>query len=114
VDFLKGASKIILTHHERFDGSGYPHGLKGEAIPIGARVFAVVDALDAITSDRPYRKAKPFRDAREEIRRFSGRQFDPAIIEAFLSVPEPIWSGIRESVNRQADRSAEECAAPES
>ncbi|MEW6542376.1 MAG: HD domain-containing phosphohydrolase [Nitrospirota bacterium] len=113
VDFLKGASKIILAHHERFDGSGYPHGLKGEAIPIGARVFAVVDALDAITSDRPYRKAKPFRDAREEIRRFSGRQFDPAVIEAFLSVPEPIWSGIRESVNRQADRSAEECAAPE-
>jgi HD-GYP domain-containing protein (c-di-GMP phosphodiesterase class II) len=102
VDFLRGASKIILTHHERFDGSGYPYGLKGDAIPFGARIFAVVDALDAITSDRPYRKAQPFSQAREEIARFAGRQFDPRVVEAFLSVPEHTWSDIREAVNQQA------------
>ncbi|TAJ23184.1 MAG: response regulator, partial [Nitrospirae bacterium] len=101
VDFLKGASKIILAHHERFDGQGYPHGLRGEAIPIGARVFAVVDALDAITSDRPYRKSQSFEKARGEILRHSGQQFDPVIVEAFLSVPQATWSNIREEVQQQ-------------
>jgi HD-GYP domain-containing protein (c-di-GMP phosphodiesterase class II) len=108
VDFLQGASKIILAHHERYDGQGYPNGLKESAIPIGARVFAVVDTLDAITSDRPYRKAKSFTSACEEIGRHRGRQFDPAIVEAFMSVPQHIWSDIREAVNRQAVESAEE------
>ncbi len=111
VDFLKGASKIILAHHERFDGQGYPYGLKGEAIPIGARVFAVVDALDAITSDRPYRRAKSFSEAREEIRRFSGQQFDPTVVEAFLSVPQQTWTTIREAINQQALPEAAESEA---
>jgi HD-GYP domain-containing protein (c-di-GMP phosphodiesterase class II) len=101
VDFLKGASKIILTHHERYDGSGYPYGLKGDAIPFGARIFAVVDTLDAMTSDRPYRKALSFQQAREEIGQFSGKQFDPQIVDAFLAAPEHTWTDIRESVNQQ-------------
>jgi diguanylate cyclase (GGDEF)-like protein len=102
VDFLKGASKIILAHHERYDGRGYPFGLKGEAIPLGARVFGVVDALDAMTSHRPYRKAKSFDHAREEIRKYSGSQFDPTVVEAFLSVPARTWSDMREAINDQA------------
>ena len=102
VDFLKGASKIILAHHERYDGLGYPFGLKGDGIPLGARVFSVVDALDAMTSHRPYRKAKSFDHAREEIRRYSGSQFDPTVVEAFLSVPPRTWSDMREAINHQA------------
>jgi|CXWL01.1.fsa_nt_gi response regulator RpfG family c-di-GMP phosphodiesterase/GGDEF domain-containing protein len=100
IDFLKDASSIILTHHERWDGQGYPQGLQGISIPFGARIFAVVDTLDAITSDRPYRKAKPFGAAREEILQYSGKQFDPTVIEAFLSVPDSTWNDIRETVNQ--------------
>ena len=107
VEFLKGAAKIILSHHERFDGKGYPYGLEGENIPLGARVFAVVDALDAITSDRPYRKAKPFSVAREEIAKHSSTQFDPRVIEAFMSVPESTWVQIRASVTRKVEASPE-------
>lgn len=107
VDFLKGASQIILSHHERYDGTGYPSGLKGTEIPAGARIFSVVDALDAITSDRPYRKARSFDVAREEIRTGAGRQFDPEVVEAFLSVPIATWSDIREAVNRQAAEAPE-------
>ena len=103
VEFLKDAAKIILTHHERFDGTGYPYGLRAETIPIGARVFAVVDALDAITSDRPYRKARPLSVAREEIGAHSGSQFDPKIVDAFMSVPETTWAEIRENVTRQVN-----------
>ena len=88
VEFLKDAAKIILAHHERYDGTGYPYGLCGETIPLGARVFAVVDALDAITSDRPYRKARPLSAARVEIASYRGAQFDPQIIDAFMSIPE--------------------------
>jgi len=101
VEFLKDAAKIILAHHERYDGSGYPYGLRGETIPLGARVFAIVDALDAMTSDRPYRKARPFMAAREEISAYRGSQFDPTIIDAFMSVPETTWAEIREDVTHQ-------------
>jgi putative nucleotidyltransferase with HDIG domain len=107
IEFLKGAAKIILSHHERYDGTGYPYGLKGENIPLGARVFALVDALDAITSDRPYRKAKPFTVGREEIAKHSGGQFDPRLIEAFMSVPESTWAQIRASVLREVQTSPE-------
>jgi diguanylate cyclase (GGDEF)-like protein len=105
IEFLKGAAKIILSHHERFDGTGYPYALKGASIPLGARVFALVDALDAITSDRPYRKAKPFNVAREEIAKHSGSQFDPLLIEAFMSVPDSAWTQIRQSVTCQVESS---------
>jgi putative two-component system response regulator len=107
IEFLKGAAKIILSHHERYDGTGYPYGLKGDCIPLGARVFALVDALDAITSDRPYRKAKPFTIAREEIAKHSGGQFDPRLIEAFMSVPETTWAQIRASVLHKVEASPE-------
>jgi HD-GYP domain-containing protein (c-di-GMP phosphodiesterase class II) len=80
------AQEIVLHHHERWDGGGYPDGLEGEEIPIGARLFAVADAYDAMTSDRPYRKAIPAALAVDEISRESGRQFDPKAVNAFLSV----------------------------
>ena len=88
VPFLSGAADVIYTHHERFDGTGYPCGLRGEQIPLGARIFAVVDAYDAITSDRPYRKASRQEYALEEIRRNMGTQFDPKVVEAFLKAAE--------------------------
>ena len=81
----------MLTHQEKYDGTGYPQGLVGNDIPLGARIFAVADTLDAMTSDRPYRSALPFAVAREEIAQQSGRQFDPSAVKAFLSVPEEIW-----------------------
>ena len=82
---MKEAAEIVLSHEERFDGSGYPRGLRGEQICLGARLFAVIDTLDAITSDRPYRKANTFEQARDEIVRMSGTQFDPAAVQAFLA-----------------------------
>jgi putative nucleotidyltransferase with HDIG domain len=94
--FLAGSAEIVLAHHERFDGKGYPRGMGGEAIPLGARIFAVADTLDAMTSDRPYRKALPYSAAREEISRESGSQFDPAVVLAFLFIPEATWQSIRQ------------------
>lgn len=94
VSFLMPSAEIVLSHHERFAGGGYPQNLSGEQIPLGARIFAVADTLDAITVDRPYRKAAPFSVAREEIVRESGRQFDPKVVDAFLSIPEGEIMGI--------------------
>jgi putative two-component system response regulator len=85
---MSGVAEIVLNHHEFFDGRGYPSGLSGERIPIGARIFSVVDAFDAITSDRPYRAAQPFSAARREIQKQRGRQFDPLVVDAFLSLAE--------------------------
>jgi putative nucleotidyltransferase with HDIG domain len=98
IPFLKEAAEIVLAHQECFDGSGYPRGLKGEQIPLGARIFAVADTLDAMISDRPYRKALPISAAREEIRRYSGRQFDPQVVKIFLAQPERIWLELHEKV----------------
>lgn len=86
VGFLEGALPILLYHHERYDGTGYPFGLQGDAIPLEARIFAVVDSFDAMTSDRPYRAAMPIEDAMEEIRRNAGIQFDPEIVISFSKV----------------------------
>jgi len=91
IPFLKEAAEIVLSHQECYDGSGYPRQLRGEQIPLGARIFAVADTLDAMISDRPYRKALPISAAREEIRRYSGTQFDPRVVEVFLSMPERVW-----------------------
>lgn len=82
---MEKAAEIVLSHEERFDGSGYPRGLRGEQICLGARLFAIIDTLDAITSDRPYRKAGPFEQAYDEIARMSGIQFDPLAVQAFLA-----------------------------
>jgi HD-GYP domain-containing protein (c-di-GMP phosphodiesterase class II) len=83
VPYLRPAAKIVLAHHERWDGGGYPRGLKGEQIPLGARIFALSDTYDAILSDRPYRKGQPAEAARDEILRCAGAQFDPKVAEAF-------------------------------
>jgi response regulator RpfG family c-di-GMP phosphodiesterase len=101
IKFLKPALDIVHCHQERWDGSGYPLGLKGEQIPLGARIFAAVDTFDAMTSDRPYRAAMSIEAARDEIRRFSGIQFDPKIASAFLSIEESVWREIRESVHKR-------------
>jgi putative nucleotidyltransferase with HDIG domain len=94
IPFLADAAEIILTHHERYDGRGYPRGLKGKEILFGARIFAVVDALDAIISDRPYRRTSTFESARETIRNLAGTQFDPHVVNVFLNIPEDIWPAI--------------------
>ena len=88
IDYLRRALEIPYCHHERWDGTGYPRGLKGEEIPLSARIFAVVDAWDAMTHDRPYRKALSEEEAVEELRRNAGRQFDPRVVEAFLALRE--------------------------
>jgi putative nucleotidyltransferase with HDIG domain len=100
IPFLREAAEIVYAHQESFDGSGYPRALRGEEIPLGARIFAIADTLDAMTSDRPYRKGRSFADACEEVLRFSGIQFDPAIVEVFLAMPAELWSDLRGEVAR--------------
>jgi diguanylate cyclase (GGDEF)-like protein len=96
IRFLDGPAKMVLAHHERWDGSGYPLGLKGEEIPLGARIFSVVDAFDAITSYRPYRNPGSYEKARAEIRKASGEQFDPKVVDAFLTFSKEDWMQLRE------------------
>jgi hypothetical protein len=91
-------------NQERYDGTGYPRGLKGENIALGARIFAIADTLDAITSDRPYRAAQSFPAARDEIVRWAGRQFDPETVKIFLSLPPNTWCQLREEINRNLSR----------
>jgi len=95
IKLLKEAGNIILYHHERYDGNGYPKGLRKEDIPIEARIFAVADTLDAITSHRPYRKEKSFGKAKEEITKNSKSQFDPQIVDLFCSLNLDRWAKIR-------------------
>jgi putative nucleotidyltransferase with HDIG domain len=104
IPFLSEAAEIVFTHQEHFDGSGYPSGLRGNEIPIGARIFALADTLDAITSDRPYRKAQSFDAAREEILRCSGTQFNPTVVEVFLKVPNELWHELRSEITGQNRR----------
>ncbi len=92
IPFLEPALDIVLSHQERYDGTGYPRGLAGEDIPLGARIFSVVDTFDAMTSDRPYRKALPYERARKELQQFSGTQFDPKVVEAFCSIAPERWA----------------------
>jgi putative nucleotidyltransferase with HDIG domain len=96
IPFLRDAAEIVLAHQEFFDGTGYPRGLKGDQIPLGARIFTIADSLDAMISDRPYRRALPMPHAREEIRRCSGTQFDPKVVEVFSTIPEEHWLDLRE------------------
>ncbi len=94
IEFLAPAREVVRHHHERWDGDGYPDGLEGDAIPLAARVFALADALDAITSDRPYRAARSLADARRELRRSEG-QFDPAVLDALDAIPDERIEAIR-------------------
>ena len=93
IAFLDRSVDIIRCHHERWDGRGYPDGLKGEEIPLGARIFSVCDTFDAMTSDRPYRRALPFDHAVEEIQRCRGTQFDPQAVDAFVDMCAQLGGG---------------------
>jgi len=102
IPFLHEPANIVYSHQERYDGSGYPRGLKGDQIPLGARIFAVADTFDAITSDRPYRAAQSIPSARREIQKHSGHQFDPRVVETFLSIPETLWLSLREEIDSKS------------
>ncbi|HET7626935.1 MAG TPA: HD-GYP domain-containing protein [Bacillales bacterium] len=101
IDFLKPSLPIIQYHHERWDGKGYHSGLSGEDIPIGARIFALCDTYDAITSDRPYRKRQSHEEAVQEIKRCRGTQFDPAVVDAFLSISKEEWQALANVSDRR-------------
>ena len=98
IEFLEGAARVVAQHHEKWDGTGYPFGLRREEIDICARIFAVADAFDAITSDRVYRRGKPYEAAAQELDDWAGRQFDPRVVEAFHRVPKEDW----EELHRQS------------
>ena len=91
IEFLQGAARVVAQHHEKWDGTGYPLGLNSEEIDINARIFAVADAFDAITSDRVYRRGKSYEAAAQELDDWAGRQFDPKVVEAFHRVPKEDW-----------------------
>src|SRR5262249_48944418 len=97
IPFLRDAIPVVYHHHERWDGTGYPLGLAGEAIPLAARIFAVADAFDAMTFDRPYSKAIPMEIARERIRGAAGSHFDPGVVETFLAMPVEVFEKVRAS-----------------
>jgi len=103
IPFLHDAANIVYSHQERYDGSGYPRGLKGDQIPLGARIFAVADTFDAITSDRPYRAAQSISSARREIQKHSGHQFDPLVVDAFMSISDDLWQRLRDEIDSQND-----------
>lgn len=98
IDFLGGAADVVRSHHERWDGQGYPDRVAGEQIPLAARVFAVADVLDALTTERPYRPASSFAVAREIITREAGAQFDPRVVAAFNSIPDLTFERIRAEI----------------
>jgi putative nucleotidyltransferase with HDIG domain len=107
IEFLGDARLLVLEHHERWDGKGYPQGLEGEKIIIGARIFAIIDTYDAMTSDRPYRKALTHDIASEEIEKMSGSQFDPGVVDAWKMISKDELLTIREMVSSEAKRKIE-------
>ncbi|MDH3591301.1 MAG: response regulator [Planctomycetota bacterium] len=112
VKFLKGSADIVLYHHERWDGQGYPYGISGEDIPLGARIFSVIDTYDAITSKRPYKEALPIQHAREEIARCAGTQFDPRVVTEFLKFTDEELIEVRARIERAAQAAAAEELQP--
>lgn len=104
IPYLHEEIKIVLGHQEKWDGTGYPHRLQGEAIPLGARLFAIADTFDALTSDRPYRKGRPYEVARQIIAEEAGKQFDPLAVEAFLAVSPEEWQDIRALVMEEISK----------
>ncbi|MGH9819401.1 MAG: HD-GYP domain-containing protein, partial [Pyrinomonadaceae bacterium] len=91
IPFLRGAARIVAQHHEKWDGSGYPKGLRGESIDLGARIFAVIDAFDAMISERVFRDSRTYDEALFEIEKHAGSQFDPLVVDAFRNVPREDW-----------------------
>ncbi len=108
IDYLADASEIVLTHEERYDGSGYPRGLRNTEIPLGSRLFAISDTLDAMAFDRPYRKARPFREAEREILRYSRTQFDPDAVAVFQQCAPELADMVRINHESIAKRAEEE------
>jgi putative nucleotidyltransferase with HDIG domain len=104
VDFLDEAIRVVRHHHERWDGNGYPDGLKGDEIPLAARVFAVADTLDALTTDRPYRNAVSWPLARKEICDGSGTQFDPSVVAAYEQISDATFIRLGEGVRSFTQR----------
>jgi putative nucleotidyltransferase with HDIG domain len=104
VPFLQKAAEIVHSHHERWDGTGYPRGLKGDQIPLGARIVAVAETVDTICSDTCYRPAQSFTAAQKEIMRWSGHQFDPVIVDVFLRIPDHVWADLRREIDSQVYR----------
>lgn len=104
VPFLTDVAEIVHAHREHHDGTGYPRGLKGPQIPLGARLIGMASALESITSHRPYRPAESMHIARERIESSSGRQFDPEVVRTFLSMPEDVWSNLRRQINAHIHR----------
>jgi response regulator RpfG family c-di-GMP phosphodiesterase len=107
ITFLSDAAELVLSHHERYNGGGYPRGLKGDEILPSARIFAVADSFDAITSDRPYRRASSFESGLQIIRDCSGTQFDPQVVTAFFSIPAETWPAIANRQRQLAPRSSD-------
>jgi putative two-component system response regulator len=104
IEFLEGAARVVAQHHEKWDGSGYPLGLRGEEIDVCARIFSVADAFDAITSNRVYRKGKSYQAAADELDAWAGKQFDPKVVKAFHRVPRQDWDDLRDqSLMREED-----------
>jgi response regulator RpfG family c-di-GMP phosphodiesterase len=101
IPFLRAAAPVVRHHHERYNGKGYPDGLAGEQIPLGARLFSLADTLDAMTSDRTYRKATGLPQVYAEVSRERGMQFDPQIADLFLKTPERVWLQVRASLDHQ-------------
>ena len=104
IEFLEGAARVVAEHHERWDGTGYPQGLRGAEIDLNARIFAVADAFDVMTSDRVYRAARPYEVAATELREFAGRQFDPQVIAAFQNIAPHEWEELRRQQTQTARR----------
>ncbi len=113
IPVLKEAAEIVYSHQERFDGTGYPNGLRGDAIPLGSRIFSVADTLDAITSDRPYRPKQSMSAARAEIQRCTGTQFDPEVVSVFQQMPDEIFEELRRAIGAQSDPLAYSAGAKE-
>lgn len=107
IKFLEGAARVVAQHHEKWDGSGYPIGLKGEEIDICARIFSVADAFDAITSDRVYRQGRPYEAAAQELDEWANRQFDPKVVDAFHRVPKEDWDELRRRSLKRKPHDAE-------
>ena len=99
IDLLEESANIVYTHHEHFDGKGYPNGISGTDIPLGARIFSIVDAFDAMTSKRAYRDEMSYEEALERIKEASGTQFDPEIVDAFVKIDRKIWDHIKENID---------------
>jgi putative nucleotidyltransferase with HDIG domain len=102
IPFLQDAAEIVYSHQEHYDGTGYPRRLRGDNITLGARIFAVADTLDAITSDRPYRRASSFEAARKEIVRCSGTQFDPEVVKVYGTLPDELWENLQAEITHHA------------